>query len=172
MSKDSPLRNYRSQITKHFVPAVSDKYDQFSLQRYKWPPQTKIKLFQKPDVRINTISRDDCTVGTATSCGLNSPGFQPRQGKETFSPPKPPRPYLVPTKSHSINTGILSQGQAAGRHDHSSSAEVKNNWRFNSTPLYVFIAWTGTTLPFFYTSTTFNQNQWRSFEMKHEKSDT
>jgi hypothetical protein len=146
MSEDSPIRNYRSQITTHIVLAVSDKY-QFSLQRYKWPAQTTIKLFQKPDVRINTISRDDCTVGIATSYGPKSPGFQLRQGKDFF-PSKTtqtiPGAHQV---SHSINTRILSQGQAAGRHDHSSSAEVKNKWRFNSTPLYVFIAWTGTTLP-------------------------
>ena len=47
-----------------------------------------------------------------------------------------------------MGTGVLSQGvKRQGREadqSHPSSAEVKNKWRYNSTPKYAFMAWTGT----------------------------
>jgi len=30
-----------------------------------------------------------------------------------------------------------------------SSAKIKNEWSYTSTPLYAFMVWTGTTLPFY-----------------------
>lgn len=68
-----------------------------------------------------------------------------------FNSPKMSRPTLWPVQAPIQVPGVLSRtvkqpGHKAG-HSLPSNVEVTNKWSCSSTPLYVFMLYTGTTLP-------------------------
>jgi hypothetical protein len=87
-----------------------------------------------------------------SSNGISDLGFESRQGQGIFFPPKSSTPALGPTRSSMQQvTAFLPGLKRRGRvPDHSipSSVEVHKKWSFTSAPLYTFMAWAGTALPF------------------------
>jgi hypothetical protein len=86
-------------------------------------------------------------VSIVTRLQAGQPGFdsQQRQGRDFFSsPPRLDRqwgPHSLPSNGYQ---GLSPGGKADGHEaDHSppSNVEVKNAWRYTSTPPYVFAVW-------------------------------
>jgi hypothetical protein len=73
-------------------------------------------------------------------------GFDSRRGLGILLLTISSRPVLGPAQSPihwvtmAVSLGIERPGLEAD-HSHPSSSEVKNAWRYTSTPQYVFMAW-------------------------------
>jgi hypothetical protein len=86
------------------------------------------------------------------------PGFDSGQGQEYFFATAS-RPVQRPTQSpvqwvHKATSPAVKWPGCEADHSPSSSAEVKNEWRYTSTPPYVFMAWclsTGTASALYFT---------------------
>jgi hypothetical protein len=84
--------------------------------------------------------------GIALGYGLHERGFESRQGLRIFLFATVSRPALGFTQPltqcvpGALSLGVKWPGREA---DHSppSSAEVKNEWSYTSTPQYAFVAW-------------------------------
>ena len=89
----------------------------------------------------------DSSVGTVTRLGAGVSGVRTlAEGKRFFfSPNRPDRPWGSTSLLHNGYRGTLHSGlQRPEREaDHSPpySAEVKNKYSYNSTPLHVFMAY-------------------------------
>ena len=73
---------------------------------------------------------------TGLGCELYDPGFQFRQGQEVFLFSKASRPAMGPTQTPvQWIPGVFPRVKRPGRQvDHSSSAEVMNEWSCTSSP--------------------------------------
>jgi len=83
-------------------------------------------------------------VGQSGNCGSAS-----SMALRFFNSPKMSRPTLGPVQAPIQAPGVLSTtvkqpGHKAG---HSLPSNATNEWSCSSTPLYVFMVYTGTTLP-------------------------
>jgi hypothetical protein len=79
-------------------------------------------------------------------------GFESWEGQQVFFFFKTSKPALGTTQPPTEWTpGSFPRVNVAGRvayHSLQSSAEVKNEWSYASTPLYTFMVWTGKNFTF------------------------
>jgi hypothetical protein len=132
------------------IYACSDLMGRQARETFRWCKsqiclQISYKIFST--LRIRAKSRDS-SVGIALAYGLDDLGSIVRfpAGAENFSlhhrvrngfgPIQPPIQWVPGV----LSLGVKRPGREAD-HPSSSSGEVKNVWRFTSTPQYVFMAW-------------------------------
>jgi len=85
--------------------------------------------------------------------GLKDPGFETRKVYEIFLSSKSPRQSL-PLPLLKLSYSVVTGDKAAGTWcwTHPFFVVVENAWRYTSTPLYSFMAWTMSTLSLLFTT--------------------
>jgi len=80
-------------------------------------------------------------VDTATSYGLDGPGYESRQGQDAFPSLEMSTPAMGPTQYHIECRRSLPAVKLPGREVDNSplcSVEDRSEWSCTSTPLYAF----------------------------------